>query len=191
MAGSATTGKIMTNPDQIIAYWYSERIRKHWFSSTPALDHEIKTRYETLLQSAASGKLDEWKDTPEGCLALVIILDQMPLNMFRNQPEGFQTESKAIEITLFAIEKGFDKKISEDKLSFLFMPLMHSEKLADQNLSVTLFAKYNLHNNLKFAQHHREIIKRFGRFPHRNKILGRVSTAAESEYLESDDAFKG
>lgn len=181
----------MLNPQQIIEYWYSGKMRKLWFSSTPELDNEIKIRYESLWKSAASSELDDWKDTPEGCLALVIILDQMPLNMFRNQPESFQTEGRAIEITLFAIQNGFDKQISHDKLPFLFMPLMHSEKLADQDLSVTLFAKYNLHDNLRFAQHHRKIIKRFGRFPHRNKILGRVSTEAESEYLASDNAFTG
>ncbi|MEL6721779.1 MAG: DUF924 family protein [Pseudomonadota bacterium] len=175
----------------MIEYWYSEKMRKHWFSSTPELDNDIRTRYESLWERAASGELDEWKYTPEGCLALVIVLDQLPLNMFRGEAKSFQTEGKAIDITLFALEKGFDEKISHDKLSFLLMPLMHSENLTHQDLSVKLFAKYDLVHNLRFAQHHREIIKRFGRFPHRNKILGRASTVDESDYLQSDNAFKG
>jgi len=179
------------NPTLVIDYWYSEEVRKHWFSSTPELDNGIKNNYENLWENAGSGKLDEWKQTAEGCLALAIILDQMPLNMFRNTAKCFKTERKAIEITLFAIDNGFDKKINNDKLPFLIMPLMHSEILADQDLSVKLFEKYNLHSNLRFAQHHREIIRKYSRFPHRNKILGRESTKEELEYLASENSFKG
>ena len=178
-------------PEQIIDYWYSEEVRNHWFSSTPGLDNEIKSKYEKLWERAASGELDDWKLTPEGCLALIIILDQMPLNMFRNESKSFETEAKAIELSLFALQNGFDKTINTDQLSFLFMPLMHSEKLEDQDLSVKLFEQYNLEGNLGFAQHHREIIKKFGRFPHRNQIQGRESTKAEIEYLASKDSFKG
>ena len=179
------------NPIQIIDYWYSDEVRQHWFSSTPALDNEIKSNYETIWESARSGKLDMWRNTPEGCLALTIILDQMPLNMFRGLSRSFETEVKAIEVALFAVENGFDEKISSDKLPFLFMPFMHSERLEHQDLSVKLFAKYNLQSFLNFAKHHREIIIRFGRFPHRNKILGRESTNEELEYLESKNSFKG
>ncbi|MDX1352947.1 MAG: DUF924 family protein [Thiomicrorhabdus sp.] len=179
------------SPIEIIDYWYSEEMKKHWFSSTPELDNEIRELYESLWESAKAGKLDDWKNTPEGCLALTIVLDQMPLNMFRGQAKSFSTERKAIEVTLFALENGLDQKISNDKLPFLFMPLMHSEKLEDQDLSVKLFEKYDLSTNLRFAKHHRELIKRFGRFPHRNHILGRESSKEESEYLVSKDAFKG
>ena len=179
------------NPDQIIEYWYTERVKKHWFSSTPELDSEIRSHYEPLWRSAASGELDEWKQTPEGCLALTIVLDQLPLNMFRHQAVSFQTESQAIEVTLWALDQGFDTRIRHDRLPFLFMPLMHSEKLAHQDLSVKLFAQYHLEDNLRFAQHHREIIRTFGRFPHRNKILGRESTAEELVYLQSEQAFRG
>ena len=178
-------------PIEIISYWYSDKMQKHWFSSTPELDKEIKNKYEQTWISAAAGELDEWENTPEGCLALIIILDQLPLNMFRGESKSFQTERKAIEVALTAINSSFDKKLSNDKLPFLFMPFMHSEKLEEQDLSVKLYKEYNLDNNLRFAQHHREIVKRFGRFPHRNKILGRESTKSENEYLNSKNSFNG
>jgi uncharacterized protein (DUF924 family) len=179
------------NPIDVINYWYSDRIKKHWFSSTPELDMEIKNKYEQIWKRAADGEFDQWKTTPEGSLALVIILDQFPLNMYRGKAESFQTESKAIEVTMNAINNDFFKKLSNDKLSFLFMPLMHSENIEDQDLSVKLFKEYNLSNNLRFAQHHRDIIKKFGRFPHRNSILMREFTKEESEYMSSKNAFKG
>ncbi len=181
----------MIQPQQIIEYWYAEEMRSHWFASTSELDNIIKDRYEMLWEQAAAGQLDAWKHTPEGCLALAIILDQLPLNMFRNQAKSFATERQAIEVTLFALDQGFDKQISRDKLLFLFMPLMHSEQLTDQDLSVTLFAQYDLADNLRFARHHRDIIRRFGRFPHRNAILGRENTAQELAYLQSEEAFTG
>lgn len=173
----------------IIDYWFSGRSEKYWFSSTPEIDKEIKRRYEKLWLRAADGLYDEWQNSAEGSLALVIILDQFPLNMFRGQPKSFQTEKKAVKIVLNAISQGFDKKLSKDKLLFLFMPLMHSENMEDQDLQVKLFQKYNF--NLEYSKHHRDIVKRFGRFPHRNATLGRKSTEAEIKYLLSDSAFKG
>lgn len=176
---------------QIIDYWYSERIKKHWFSSTPELDNEIKNRYEKIWEKALVGELDEWQKTPEGCLALIIVLDQFPLNMYRGEAKSFQTESKAIEVALLAINNDFNKQLDIDKLLFLYMPFMHSENLEQQDLSVQLYSESNLTDNVKFAKHHREIIKRFGRFPHRNKILERKSTLEEDVYLSSEDSFKG
>lgn len=181
----------MMKPIDIISYWYSENMRKHWFSSTPGLDKELKDKYERTWESAAAGELDEWGNSPDGCLALIIILDQLPLNMFRGDAKSFQTERKAIDVALKAINNSFDKQLSNDKLPFLFMPFMHSENLEEQDLSVKLYKKHNLGGNLRFAQHHRDIVKRFGRFPHRNMILGRESTKAEDEYLGSGNSFKG
>lgn len=181
----------MVTPEKIIDYWYSERLRRHWFSSTPELDAEIVNNYEPVWESARNGELDAWKGSPEGCLALVIILDQFPLNMFRGTAKAFSTERMAVEAAMHAIENQFDKQIAKDKLAFLFMPLMHSELLEEQDLSVRLFSESGLTENLKFANHHRELIRKFGRFPHRNKILGRESTEEEIAYLQSANAFKG
>jgi uncharacterized protein (DUF924 family) len=176
---------------EIIDFWYSDNVKKHWFSSTPQLDKEIREKYENLWLMGMNGELDEWQSSPEGCLALIILLDQFPLNMFRGQAKSFQSEKKSIDIALKAVNYHFDKKIDSDKLTFLFMPFMHSEKLEDQERAVFFYEKYNLTDNARFAKHHREIIKKFGRFPHRNKILGRDSTSLEIEYLNSKSAFKG
>ena len=177
------------NHTDVIKYWFSEKSRQHWFSSTPEIDNEIKQRYEQLWINAASGKLNDWQDSPQGCLALIIILDQFPLNMFRDEAKSFQTEELAVEVALKAIDNYYDEILNIDELLFLFMPLMHSENLEHQNMQVKLFEKYDF--NDEYSKHHRDIVKRFGRFPHRNEILGRMSTMVELDYLLSDNAFKG
>jgi uncharacterized protein (DUF924 family) len=182
-----------TDPDSLalLDFWYSAEMRPRWFDSTPELDERIRSRFEPLWRQAAAGELDHWQDTPEGALALVIVLDQLPLNMYRGRPEAFATEQRAVAVTKRAVAQGFDTLIPKERLMFLYMPLMHSEHLADQDLSVQLFAAAGLADNLRFAEHHRGIVRRFGRFPHRNAILGRQSTADELDYLASPQAFKG
>ena len=176
-------------PADIIDYWFSEKSKQFWFASTPSIDKEITSRYETVWEKAASGGLSSWGETADGSVALIIILDQFPLNMFRGKAKGFKTESIAVEVALNAIDNGFDEEMDNEKLLFLFMPLMHSENLDHQNLQVYLFEKYNF--NLDFSKHHRDLVKKFGRFPHRNEILGRMSTMEELDYLLSDHAFRG
>ena len=179
------------NPSEIIDFWFTQSMQQYWFSSTPEIDAEIRDKYEEVWKQAKSNDYDEWVKTPDGCLALAIIFDQFPLNMYRGKPESFQTEQKAVEVSLLAIAKNFVNEIEKEKLSFLLMPLMHSEDINHQNLSVKLFKKHGLVENLEFAEHHRKIIEQFGRFPHRNEILGRKSTKLEKEYLNSKNAFKG
>ncbi len=179
-------------PEDVIDYWFSERIRKHWFSSTPEIDREIRDRFKALWEDASAGVLDaSWRNSPTGALALAIVLDQFPLNMFRGKAESFATERLAIDLSKWAVEQGFDRQLPKDRLAFLYMPLMHSEDLADQTLSVALFTQAGLASNAQFAKHHYAIVERFGRFPHRNEILGRESTVDELEYLNSKEAFKG
>jgi len=177
--------------ETIIEFWYDERIKSQWFNSTDELDQEIKDSYDTLWLDASAGKYDYWQDTSTGSLALVIVLDQFPLNMYRGKKESFKTEAKAIKVAKHAIVEKQDLQLDKDKLAFLYLPLMHSENMDDQNDSVELFEKAGLMENAKFARHHRDIVQRFGRFPHRNKILGRKSSQAELDYLASDEAFKG
>ena len=179
------------SPQDILDFWYSAEMQGCWFSSTPALDDAIRDKFEALWRKAAAGELDGWKETPEGCLALTIVLDQLPLNMFRGQAESFSTEQQAVETAKYAIGKGYGRRLPAQRLAFLYMPLMHSENLADQELSVRLFEAAQLESNLRFAQHHRELIRKYGRFPHRNGILGRQSTPEEIEYLASKEAFLG
>ena len=179
----------MSTPSAVNNYWFSKRSQQFWFTSTSKIDNEIKKNYEQLWELAASGKLNEWRDSPEGCVALIIVLDQFPLNMFRGSPRSFETEKIAVEVALEAIENGFDEELGTEMLLFLFMPLMHSENIDHQNLQVYLFEKYNF--NLEYSKHHRDLVKKFGRFPHRNEILERMSTMEELDYLLSDNAFKG
>ena len=179
---------------KILDFWYEKPMSDHWFSSTSAIDAEIKQDYEALWESAKAGELNDWMLSPHaanGCLALCILLDQFPLNMFRGKAKSFSTEQQAVTISKYAINKGLDQEISTQRVSFLYMPLMHSENLDDQDLAVKSFAVRGLGHNLRFAKHHRDIIRQFGRFPHRNESLGRDSTDAEIAYLNSDKAFKG
>lgn len=181
-------------PDEIIEFWFSQPMNQHWFKSTPEIDHLIRQKYEAFWREASAEKSaiqKTWKQTPQGCLALIIVFDQFPLNMFRSKPESFATESRSIELALFGIEQAYDRQITRSQLSFFYMPLMHSEQLDHQERSVDLFERAGLDSNIRFAKHHREIIRRFGRFPHRNIILGRQSTEAERVYLTSKEAFHG
>ena len=181
----------MASHTDILDFWFSDRIRKQWFSSTPALDQEIKERFEPFWEKAAAGELDAWRESAEGCLALVIIFDQLPLNMYRGDAKSFSTEAASRDVAHHAIHQGFDKELNKEQQAFLYMPFMHSELLEDQDLAVELFSAAGLEGNLHYAKHHRSIVQRFGRFPHRNAILGRESTPEELEYLSSDKAFKG
>ena len=178
-------------PQQIIDFWFSTATRKLWFNSTPEFDQELRDRFEAVWQQACRGELDHWMESAEGCLALVIILDQFPLNMFRNTAQSFASEAQSRSIAASAIERGFDQSLPLEQVAFLYMPYMHSEDLQDQDRALVLFDKPGLDSNLRFARHHRDIVARFGRFPHRNEELGRTSSAAETEYLGSKQAFTG
>jgi uncharacterized protein (DUF924 family) len=176
---------------QIHEFWFSDAVRPLWFDSTPEFDGQLVERYLATFHEAARGQLDQWQKSAVGALALVIVLDQFPLNMFRGQPESFATEAAAREVAEDAIVRGYDVDLSNEEKSFFYLPFMHSESLADQDRSVALFRQAGLDGGLKWALHHRDIIRRFGRFPHRNAILGRNNTEDESAYLVSGGAFHG
>lgn len=179
----------MEEARQLLDFWYSPCVRPHWFSSTPALDVEIRNRWKSLWRRGLAGELEIWGTTPEGALALVILLDQLPLNMFRGQPEAFASERQAVAASSRALAQGFDQGMTAEQRLFLYMPFMHSENLTEQDRSVELFRRAGM--DTRWPEHHRDIVRRFGRFPHRNAILGRESTAEEQAWLASDAAFKG
>ncbi len=181
----------VSKPADILDFWFAADTRELWFKSTPEFDRELTQRFRDLWQQAGRGELDQWRDSADGCLALVIILDQFPLNMFRGDGLSFSTEEQSREVTRHALAQGFDRELEAERKAFLYMPFMHSEDLADQDLALELYAQPGLESNLRFAHHHRDIVARFGRFPHRNAALGRVSSEAEIEYLESKEAFTG
>ncbi|HEY5789570.1 MAG TPA: DUF924 family protein [Gammaproteobacteria bacterium] len=177
--------------EALLAFWFDPAHRPLWFRATPEFDAELGERFLATWEAARDDALHAWEATPRGALALVIVLDQLPLNMFRGQPESFATEAAARAVAARAIARGFDAALDDAGRAFLYLPWMHSETLADQDRAVALYAAAGLADNLKWAEHHREIVRRFGRFPHRNAILGRDSTAAEQAWLASPDAYGG
>ena len=179
------------SPESIIGFWFDDTDRRLWFRSTPDFDGLIRARFSEIWQAARDGRLAHWEGSPGGALALVIVLDQFPLHIFRNEPESFATEAAARRVADAAVRREFDRYLPGEQAAFLYLPFMHSESLADQERSVSLFEAAGLEENLRWARHHRDIIRRFGRFPHRNEILGRPSTAEELEWLHSPGAFRG
>ena len=175
----------------LVDFWFSETASQYWFKSTEAFDRQLRDDYAGLWQQAKDGQLDSWEAQPMGCLALVILLDQLPLNMFRGTAKSFSTEAQSRQVAALAIDRGFDVDMDSKQKGFLYMPFMHSEDLQDQERSVDLFEQPGLEDNYRFAKHHYGIVERFGRFPHRNEILGRESSGAEIEYLNSKQGFKG
>jgi len=155
-------------------------------------------RFGSLHEEVATGRRDEWLASTRGRLAFVIVLDQFSRNMFRGDPRSFASDRRALEVALRAIDEGDDKKLARDERTFLYMPLMHSEDRATQKRGIELFTAFRdeqppdqqgpLSNNLRFAVMHSDIIERFGRFPHRNAVLGRESTPDEIEFLKGENS---
>ena len=172
----------ITGPGEVVAYWLGQN-EKIWFTADPAFDAEVLSRFAQLVERAKSGGLDHWAEEAEGALALVILLDQMTRNIYRDSPDMFAADGKALAVAKRAIERGFDMDLSKQKRRWLYMPFMHSEDLADQERGVELFARSELSESLPFAVEHADIIRRFGRFPHRNAILGRQTTPEEEAFL--------
>ncbi|EAU43312.1 hypothetical protein FP2506_10721 [Fulvimarina pelagi HTCC2506] len=169
-------------PDTIVEFWWDAGSEK-WFSKDEAFDETVRSRFLDIYEQAAEGHLDDWIEEPTGALALVILLDQFPRNMFRGTPRAYATDEKAKKIGLVALERGDHETVSEEINQFLAMPLMHSEDLVDQDACVMWMERVGTEQNIEYAKHHRDIIARFGRFPHRNAVLGRQSTEAEMDYL--------
>jgi uncharacterized protein (DUF924 family) len=171
---------------EILDYWIDEIGEGRWYAVEEALDRDIRTRFEPLWQEARQGALDVWTCQPQTCLALVILLDQFPRNMFRGSPQAFATDGRALAAAKSAIARGFDERIGLPERQFFYLPLMHSEVLTDQDRSVRLIAlSFGEGDSLVHARAHREIIRRFGRFPYRNEALGRSTTAPERAFLEA------
>ncbi|MCB1796170.1 MAG: DUF924 domain-containing protein [Candidatus Competibacteraceae bacterium] len=176
---------------EVLEFWFAEAVKLLWFAATPEFDEALRQRFLATCRAATTGQLEDWERMPLGALALVIVLDQFPLNLFRGQPESFATEAAARAVANRAITRDFDREMSPEQRLFLYLPFMHSEALADQDRSVRLYQQAGLEENLRFAHHHRDLIRRFGRFPHRNTILGRESSPEEVAYLASPEAFLG
>ena len=170
------------SPNIVLDFWFAAANTPFWFTKDPAFDAVVHRKFLKIYKQAVSGELDDWMSNTAGVLALVLLFDQLPRHMFRDTPKAFATDGKALYLTYLAIDNSMDTKLGDkSQRQFLYMPLMHSEHLEDQKLCVHLF-KHNP-QALSFALQHYDIIKQFGRFPHRNKTLGHPSTAAELAFL--------
>ena len=169
--------------DDIISFWFREIDRSLWFKKDADFDALLQERFLSLHHQAALGELYSWRVTAAGALAEIIVLDQFSRNLFRDQAQAFACDGMALILAQEAVRKEQDQELESDQKAFLYMPYMHSESAAIHNLAVKLFTAAKLENNLKFELKHKEIIDRFGRYPHRNKVLGRESSAAEKEFL--------
>ena len=187
-------------PSDVLEFWFAERARKRWFATDAAFDAEIRSRFGELAEDAARGALDRWVETADAALALVIALDQFPRNLHRGSPAAFAHDAQARRAADRAIEHGFDLASALERRTFFYLPFEHSELLADQERSIALFTRWaaehpealraQAEDQLSYAVRHHEIIQRFGRFPHRNRILDRTSTADELAFLtEPKSAF--
>lgn len=198
----------MVKAEQLLRYWFGaldNQLSKSsqsalWYQAPPVIDQEIRSQFQHLYQQALIQPFEHWLDNARGSLAMVILLDQLPRNMFRGSSQAFSSDDNALETAKTGIKNGFDKELALIERIFYYHPLQHSEKLTDQQTSVKLFeqllADYpnELHQSvikvaLDFAIEHLEIIQKFGRFPHRNKVLARQSTNAELAYLKTGSDF--
>jgi uncharacterized protein (DUF924 family) len=171
-------------PRNILDFWFSEPAREHWFKPSDDFDAACRARFAAAAEAAMAGALDGWAETAEGALALVILLDQIPRNIHRGAPAAFAADAKALAIAKAAIARGFDAQIPSDRRNFFYLPFQHSERLEDQERGMQLYAANDVDDGLRWMTRHRDVIARFGRFPHRNAILGRASTPEELEFLQ-------
>ena len=170
------------SPADVVAFWRAAGPQR-WFEKDAAFDDDIRRRFLKLHEAAAAGKLTAWEASAQGALALLILLDQFPRNMFRGQTRMFASDPLARAIASRAILNGFDGAFA-DLRGFFYLPFMHSEDLADQERAIAFYRAHNDADGLKWAERHADIIRRFGRFPHRNALLGRVSAPQEQEFLD-------
>jgi uncharacterized protein (DUF924 family) len=189
----------VSTPDEVLDFWFGREgeegygeFREAWFTKDPELDREIRDRFEPIYEESASGKLEDWKSDPQSCLALIVVLDQFPRNMFRGDPRMYATDELARAAARHAVDHAYDRELSPAQRLFLYLPFEHSEDLEDQRRSMELFrglsAEMGSEDLLGYAVRHMEIVERFGRFPHRNEILGRATTPEEVEFLEGPES---
>jgi uncharacterized protein (DUF924 family) len=172
----------------VVAFW-REAGPSRWFRKDAGFDQAFRDRFLATHEAAARGDLDGWLATPDGALALCILLDQFPRNAFRGSPRMFATDAQARDVARGALAKQFDQAVEDALRQFFVMPFMHSEDLADQHLCVRLSRELPT-DTLRYAEQHRDIIERFGRFPHRNAVLARTTTAEEQRFLD-EGGFSG
>lgn len=175
-------------PDDILGFWFEEAGPKKWYSVSPAFDAVVRRRFGRTIEREAARCRDgrhPWSDSAEGALALILLFDQFPRNVWRGSGKAFQFDPLALDLARRMVERGFDWAVAEDRRAFVYMPFMHSERLEDQERCIALAGERLANGDtLHHAVKHREVIERFGRFPYRNAALGRTSTPEEIAYLD-------
>lgn len=170
---------------RILDYWFGETVKPNWYASSQDFDRQVRDALLEPHERAAVGELDHWMGESGGCLALCILLDQVPRNVFRGTPRAFAIDKRARAVARHAVREGFDLQRSPEERVFLYLPFEHHEDLESQRLSVRLFReRVGMAESIDYAERHLAIIERFGRFPHRNAVLGRRSTPEEVEFLK-------
>jgi uncharacterized protein (DUF924 family) len=175
--------------DDILDFWFDELKPEDWYSGKPETDAAIRERFLPLYQELLVAPPPEAREDARAALAAIILFDQFPRNMFRGKPEAFGSDDLAADLARNALERGFDDGLEPSRRQFLYMPLMHSEVLADQERCVSLFGTLGNEEGLRYAIEHRDIIARYGRFPHRNRVLARESTPAEQAFLKGHAGY--
>lgn len=171
------------NPESVIAFWFEELTEKDWFKKSDALDREITERFAAIHLALAAHVPESWRASADAVLALIIVFDQFPRNIYRGTPLAFATDCLALSEAKQAVEKGLDQQVDAKRRLFFYLPFEHSEILEDQDRCVGLVSKLENEELLDYAHRHRDVIVQFGRFPHRNAILARDSTQEEEAYL--------
>ena len=175
-------------PEDVLRFWFEESQPKQWFEKDDAFDAAIRARFDAVHEAACAGTLDGWADTPSGALALIIVLDQFSRNLHRGSARAFAADGKALALATRMVDAGHDAGFPPVRRKFFYLPCEHSEVLAVQERSVRLFATLNDPRSDDYAERHRVIVARFGRFPHRNAALGRESTAEELAFLKEPNS---
>ena len=174
----------MPEKEEILNFWFKECKPEQWFKKDEDFDQLIENRFSSAIENAIAGKLDRWEEIETGSLALIILLDQFTRNVFRDTPRAFAGDKRALALSQLCCDKDYLTNPDVQRRQFMLMPMMHSENLAVQDTALPLFKKYASEKDYEYAEKHRDIIARFGRFPHRNVILGRKSTNEELEFLK-------
>ena len=169
--------------EDVLSFWFEEITTEHWFKKNDSFDETIRARFEPMVTAALAAQLDDWADTAEGCLALIILMDQFTRNIYRDTPRAFSGDEMALALSLRCVDRDFIRHEDGHWRHFMLMPMMHSEDIGIQDMSLPLFEKYTSKLAHKYAVKNRDIISHFGRFPHRNAMLGRPSSSDENQSL--------
>ena len=175
----------MTGPEEVLSFWFEEIEPKQWWEKSDEFDSLIESRFGALHASASRCELYDWREKAGGRLAEIIVLDQFSRNMYRDRPQAFACDSLALALSQTAVAMGAGRELEADRRPFLYMPYMHSESRKIHEIAVSLFSSPGLERSLDFELRHKAIIDRFGRYPHRNAVLGRESTEEELEFLKT------